>query len=140
MFTRFVSQGQSFFQAFLSVQTAREVGCNPGLAGVTEGTVRRSVQFTIAIILQRVRDIITTKSTWAFIITFHGAANHEDSYLDVRLRAHVCGGIINFHLLAIPTKDCHTGAAMFGHVKDLLQLVIDDLCTTRLLFWQQMVP
>lgn len=43
MCTRFVSQGQSFRQTLESVRTARETGFNPGLAGVTEVLIRKSV-------------------------------------------------------------------------------------------------
>lgn len=61
MRTRFLLQGQPFSQTMKSVRPAWKTCFNPGLAGVTEASIWKSVQPTIAINLQRVRDVVTEK-------------------------------------------------------------------------------
>lgn len=100
---------------------------------MTEATVRKSVQSTIAINLQHIRDVLTSQGTWGFSIAFDGATNREDSYLDVRLRAHIGNGIENCHILAIPMSESHTGLAMYDHIKDVLNSLMGELWTTKLL-------
>ena len=44
-------------------------------------------------------------------------------YIDVRIRFYLNGTINNFHILAIPMRERHTGAYQFGLVVKLLGVI-----------------
>lgn len=75
MCTSFFAQCQSFRQELQSVHMARVVDTNTDIAGLSKSTVLKSVQATISIILQLIRDFVMMKRTWAFSISFDGATN-----------------------------------------------------------------
>jgi hypothetical protein len=51
---------------------------------------------------------------WAFSIALDGGNNAGTSYLDIRIRFYMDGALHNFHLLAIPMRDRHTGEYQFN--------------------------
>ena len=82
------------------------------------------VQSTTAINLQRIRELILHKSVWAYSIALDSATNRGDAYVDVRVRVCVGGSIQNFHILAIPIDESHTGAVIFNMISQVLHAVL----------------
>ena len=60
---------------------------------------------------------------WAFSVGLDAGNNAGASYLDVRMRFFLYGAIHNFHILAIPMRERHTGAYQFELVVKLLDVI-----------------
>jgi hypothetical protein len=54
------------------------------------------------------------RQVWAFSIALYVSIHQGMSYLDVRVRFHIDGKVRNFHMMAIPLLERHTGKNMFG--------------------------
>lgn len=89
----FGSSAQSLCQALEPVLTDLETKFNPGLAGVAESNIHMSVQSTIEMNLQRVRNVPTNSCTWTLGIAFDVDTIGEKFYLDPRIFVLVEAGI-----------------------------------------------
>jgi hypothetical protein len=77
-----------------------------------------------AINLQKMSSLLQSKECWAFSIAIDATTKHGISFIGVRLPLHAEGEIQNFHLLAIPLYERHTGSA----IADLFSRVLSTLC------------
>ena len=62
-------------------------------------------------------------SCWAFSLANDTSTHYSKSYFDNRIWGHINGKLHNFHLVAIPMFEQHTGENMFllvSHVLDVL--------------------
>lgn len=80
-----ILNGLSFRQADMDYQSTRLIVSAAGLRDITESFVRKSVRSTVAINLQKMRDLPTQKPCWEFSIAFDTAFNSGDDYFDLRL-------------------------------------------------------
>ena len=65
-------------------------------------------------------------SVSGFSFALDSSTLHRMSYLDIRIRFAIKKKVYNFHLLAIPLFESHTGENMFN----VLVQFLDDLCTS----------
>ena len=70
------------------------------LGSVSEGKVTAYARFVSALNLQSMRDMLDL--VWAFSVAMDISTHVATSYLDICIRLHWNGHILNFHLLAIP--------------------------------------
>ena len=63
------------------------------------------------------------QSTWAFSLANDASTHYGRSYLNNHIRIHVNGKLHNFHLLAIPMYETHTGENMFHLIMHVLDIV-----------------
>ena len=79
-----------------------------------------------AVNLQRIDD--TLRRMWAFSIAMDSATHQSTSYIYLRVRVCLphCKSVENFHLMALPMHDRHTGAVMYEMVVKFLDIVDPD--------------
>jgi hypothetical protein len=112
LITSYVAAGLSFRQACnVFRETHQRTGLNK-LSGVRESDVEKYIRAIVAVNLQKMSSLLQSKECWAFSIAFDGATKHGISFIDARLRMHIEGEIQNFHLLAVPLHERHTGTAI----------------------------
>lgn len=118
---RFLSCGVSFAQASkLYVGFKEETGMGV-LGSINDVQVAQICRIVCAANLQHLKDLCA--NVWAFSIGLDAGNNAGSSYLDVRIRFYLNGTINNFHILAIPMRERHTGAYQFGLVVTLLNVI-----------------
>ena len=61
---------------------------------------------------------------WTFNVALDMSNHLSTGYLDMRVRAYLDGNIQNFHVVSLPIRGVHTGAAMFN----AFQKFFDVLC------------
>ena len=83
------------------------------LGSVSEGKVTAYAQFVCALNHQLLRDMLAR--VWEFSVAMDMSTHKATSYLNIRIRLHWNGYILNFHLLAIPMFSRHTGEQIFLH-------------------------
>ena len=85
------------------------------------------VRMVCAINLHRIKGLVN--NSWALSVAIDAATHHSTSYLDVRVRLFVPGKashLQNFHLVALPIFDRHTGEVMYGMIFKLLNVICPD--------------
>jgi hypothetical protein len=123
LITSYVAAGLSFRQACNVLQETHQRTGIYKLSGVRESDVEKYIRAIAVINLQKMSSLLQSKEWWAFSIAFDGTTKHGISFIGVRLRLHTAGENQNFHLLAIPLYERHTGSAM----ADLLSRVLSTL-------------
>ena len=86
----------------------------------------RYIWVVAAVNLQYISDIL--RRTWAFLIAIESATHWSTSYLDMRIRMYLPNykSIENFHFMAFPMHNRHTGALMYETVINFLDIVDPD--------------
>lgn len=90
--------------------------------GCSDVVAAEYTRFVCAYALQILSDVL--RNLWAFSLALDGATHQGMSYLDVRIRFEWKGSLLNFHLMAIPLFERHTGENMFDVLKSFLDSVI----------------
>jgi hypothetical protein len=124
LISSYVAAGLSFRQACKVLQDTHQRTGISKLSGVRESDVAKYIRAIATINLQKISSLLQSKECWVFSIAFDDTTKHGISFIGVRLRLHAEGEIQNFHLLAIPLYERHTGSAM----ADLLSRVLSTLC------------
>jgi hypothetical protein len=108
----FVACGASFRMASRLMDCTRaESGL--GIYGGCSAVVASNYTWLVcAYCLQTLSDVL--RQVWAFSIALDGSIHQGMSYVDVRVRFHFAGKLLNFHLMAIPLFERHTGENMFN--------------------------
>ena len=96
------------------------------LGYVQDWTVANYARLVCALNLQKLSDILRRDSTWAFALANDASTHYGKSYFDNRVRFHLDGIIHNYHVLAIPIFDRHTGENMFNLISRLLDIICPD--------------
>jgi hypothetical protein len=118
----FVACGASFRMASRLMDCTRAesgLGIYGGCSAVVASNYTRLV---CAYCLQTLSDVL--RQVWAFSIALDGSIHQGMSYLDVRVPFHFAGKLLNFHLMAIPLFERHTGENMFNVLARFLDAVI----------------
>jgi len=74
--------------------------------------------------LQIISDVIA--KMWCFSIALDGSTHQGMSYLDTQIRFFWEGSIHNFHLMAIPLFEKHTGENMFSVLERFFDAVFTE--------------
>jgi hypothetical protein len=118
---KYVSIGVSFRQASRLYQSVKE-DTGIGILGcISDGDVANHCRLVCAINLQHLKELFT--QLWAFSIAVEAGNNAGSAYLDLRMRCFFGEKLHNFHLLAIPMQERHTGV----YQDDLIVRVLDVL-------------
>jgi hypothetical protein len=118
---KFVSVGVSFRQASRLYQSVKEETGIGVLGCISDVDVANHCRIVCAINLQYLKEIFT--KLWAFSIAIDAGNNAGTAYLDLRMRCFFAEKLCNFHLLAIPMRERHTGEYQY----DLIVRALDVL-------------
>ena len=119
---RFLLCGILFLQASkLYIGFKEETGMGV-LGSINDVYVAQICRIACAANLQHLKDLCKS-AVWAFSIGLDAGNNAGSLYLDVRMRFYLNGKINNFHILAIPMREQHTGAYQYGLVVKLLNVI-----------------
>ncbi|GMG17119.1 unnamed protein product [Phytophthora fragariaefolia] len=111
LLVKFIAGGASFRQAALQIECVKvETGIGD-YGGCSDAVAANYARVGCAQSLQLLAECMS--QVWAFSLAFDGSTHQGMSYLDVRLRFGRGNRLHNFHLLAVPLFERHTGAYMF---------------------------
>jgi hypothetical protein len=91
------------------------------LGSVSDVEVAHHCRIVCAINLQYLKEIF--KSVWAFAIAIDAGNNAGTAYLDIRMRCYFKGNVQNFHILAIPMRQRHTGEYQYDLVAETMSVL-----------------
>ena len=129
LLVRFVASGCSFRQTANIVQIVREETDSTIYAGISDKVVVNYTRVACAVALQIIRDGLARVS--GFSLAFDSSTLHGTSYLDVRARMTWSGELYNFHLIALPLCEEHSGALLCKALVEFL----DALTPSWRAFW-----
>ncbi|KAH6577372.1 hypothetical protein BASA60_004062 [Batrachochytrium salamandrivorans] len=118
---KLVALGDSFRSVSRQLQVIRDESGIAAYGGASDVTVSNYIRMCMAASLQKLSEILGT--TWAISIAFDCSTHQSRSYLDVRVRFFYENRICNYHLIALPMFERHTGANM----SDLIVKFFDAL-------------
>lgn len=117
----FIAAGASFRSASRFVDIARNV-CDQGdLAGCSEGVCAEYVRIICACSYQALSEILST--CWGYSIALDVGSAQGQSYIVLRVRFCVAGGLFNAHVIAVPlrtNKKAETQFKLCATVLDVL--------------------
>lgn len=125
----YLSVGASFRMASRILAMTKENTGLASLGSVSEGKAASFARFVCALNLQSLKDLLVR--VWTFSVAMDMSTHMATSYLDIRIRLHWKGSILNFHLLAIPMFSRHTGEEIFLHASKALDVLAPS--------WKKMV-
>ena len=125
MVTNFVSVGVSFRQASKLYQSVKEETGMGVMGSISDVDVAHHCRMVCAINLQYLKELF--KQIWAFAIAIDAGNNAGTAYLDLRMRCFFKGGLHNFHILAIPMRQRHTGEYQYDLVVEALNVLAPNL-------------
>jgi len=96
----------------------------PSFNGISDNLVRQHSRAICLISLQFIKTLC--ENVWAISVAMDGATYDGKSYFDIRLRCYADGKIQNFHLMAIPMSNPHTGTEMLRLFTLLMNCVCPD--------------
>ena len=120
----FVSCGASFRMASRLMDCTRAESGIAAYGGCSDVVASNYTRFVCAYALQILSDVLGSR--WAFAIALDGSTHQGLSYLDVRVRFEYIGILFNFHLMAIPLFERHTGENMFSVLTRFLDAVVGE--------------
>ncbi|GMF48780.1 unnamed protein product [Phytophthora fragariaefolia] len=115
---RFISNGATLAH-FVRDETGLSV-----YTGSTNTLVSNSARVLCAAALQYLRTAIDLDT--GFSIALDTSTLHGKSYLDVRARFSLKGALYNFHLMAIPLYEEHTGEIVFATLSSFLDTLVPE--------------
>ncbi|KAH6602697.1 hypothetical protein BASA61_000862 [Batrachochytrium salamandrivorans] len=118
---KLVALGDSFRSVSRQLQVIRDESGIAAYGGASDITVSNYIRICMAASLQKLSEILGT--TWAISIAFDCSTHQSRSYLDVRVRFFYENRICNYHLIALPMFERHTGENM----SDLIVKFFDAL-------------
>jgi hypothetical protein len=121
MITNFVAVGLSFRQASNIYRSVKEDTGMGVMGSITDVEVAQHCRMVCAINLQYLKEVL--KNIWAFAIAIDAGNNAGTAYLDLRMRCFFQGGLHNFHILAIPMRERHTGEYQYDLVDEALNVL-----------------
>ncbi|KAH9251486.1 hypothetical protein BASA81_010654 [Batrachochytrium salamandrivorans] len=118
---KLVALGDSFRSVSRQLQVIRDESGIAAYGGASDITVSNYIRICMAASLQKLSEILET--TWAISIAFDCSTHQSRSYLDVRGSIFYENRICNYHLIALPMFERHTGENM----SDLIVKFFDAL-------------
>ncbi len=122
MVIEFTLLGSTFRLTSRLAQSTKELTGMACYSGCNRHKVSLFLRVMCASNLQMLYDVLS--DCWAFSLALDGATHQSTSYLDIRVRFWAGDNIHNFHLLALPMNERHTGQSMF----DMIVKVLDVIC------------
>lgn len=120
----YLSVGSSFRMASRIVTMTKERTGLASIGSCSEGAVAKYARFVCALNLQQLKEILA--KSWTFSVAMDMSTHMSTSYLDIRIRLHWEDDILNFHVLAIPLFERHTGEAMFRAASKAFSVLCSD--------------
>ncbi len=108
-----VGSGMSFRQTAGAIEHAKRRTFSAKLAGINDLIVGQFVRALVASNLQRISDLLSHRSAWAFSFAGDGSTHRGQSFFDMRVRFCHQGFLANLHLVAIPMFDRHSALIIF---------------------------
>ena len=121
---KFISVGVSFRQASRLYQSVKEETGMGVLGCISDVDVANHCRIVCAVNLQYLKEIFT--KLWAFSIAIDAGNNAGTAYLDLRMRCFFADKLCNFHLLAIPMRERHTGEYQYDLIVRTLDVLAPD--------------
>ncbi len=121
MIINFVAVGVSFRQASRLYQSVKEDTGMGVMGSISDVEVAQHCRTVCAINLQYLKEIF--KDIWAFAIAIDAGNNAGTAYLDLRMRCFFKGALQNFHVLAIPMRERHTGEYQYDLVVETMDVL-----------------
>ena len=118
----YLKLGGSFRMIAATMDVTREHTGISLYGGCDENEVAKNARIVCAHSLQILSEIIG--QVWCFSLAIDGATHQGMSYLDVRVRFHWKGEMLNYHLIALPLFARHTGENMFSVLEKFLNAVL----------------
>lgn len=120
----FLKVGSSFRAAARILQMTKDRTGLASMGSCSDVKAATYARFACALNLQKLSEILGL--VWAFSVAMDMSTHMGTSYLDIRVRFHLFGTIRNFHLLAIPLFERHTGLAMFEAAAKCLDVLCSE--------------
>lgn len=120
---QYMKTGSSYKYVPLLLRTAEEVRASPSERDVSVMWAAGYARVICAINLQRIADCLA--ASWAFCISLD-SSTAKWGFFDIRCRVYVDQAVEDFHLLAMPITDRHTGDVVFIMLSKLLDTVASD--------------
>lgn len=117
----YLSVGVSFRMASRILAMTKDGTGLASLGSVSEGKATSYARYVCALNLQSLKDLLAR--VWTFSLAMDMSTHMATSYLDIRIRLHWKGDILNFHVLAIPMFSRHTGEQIFLHATRALEVL-----------------
>jgi len=111
-----VGSGMSFRQTAGAIEHAKCRTHSAKLAGINDMMVGKFVRSLVASNLQRISDLMSHSSVWAFSFAGDSSTHRGNSFFDMRVRFCHRAVLANLHLVAIPMFDRHTAQIIFTMV------------------------
>lgn len=121
---KFVACGASFRMASRLMECTKTESGMSVYGGCSDVVASNYTRIVCAHSLQKLSDVM--QNVWAFSLALDGSTHQGMSYLDVRIRFHWKGKLLNFHLMAIPLFERHTGVNMFVALRRFLVAVFTE--------------
>lgn len=103
------------------------------LNNISEADVSNYAKLIAAMSLKRISLSLKHSVCWAFSIAFDGATVIASSYIDVRVFYYDLINIKNYHVLAIPIYDEHSGEKMYNLISRLLYTLVGESWKLKLI-------
>lgn len=124
LLVKFVGCGASFRLASRLMECTRAESGIAHFGGCSDVVASNYTRIVCAVALQYLSEILS--DTWAFSLALDSSTHQGLSYLDVRVRVCFRRGLHNFHLLAIPLFERHTGENMYNVLERFLEALLGD--------------
>lgn len=118
---QFIACGSSICLTSRLVNATKEETSLAYLSGRNEAKIWQYVRAMVGISLQNITNIMQGARTYS--IALNSSTHQSYSYLDIRLRVYHKKTLQNYHLLALPMYDRHTGQYMFQILSKLLDVL-----------------
>ena len=121
LIVKFLATGVPFRQASRIYHSVKEELRLGVLGCVSDVDVANQCRIVCAINLQYLKEMLN--NVWAFSISIDAGNNEGTSYLDLRVRCYLKNNLQNFHLIAIPMRERHTGKYQYNLVVAALDVL-----------------
>ena len=91
---------------------------------ISDAEVSKMCRIICAVNLQYLKELF--KSIWAFAIAIDAGNNTGSLYLDLCMQCFFNNNLHNFHVLAIPMQERHTGVYQNGLIVQVLDVLAPD--------------
>ena len=118
---KYVAAACTFRQVVeILLATKQETGLGK-IGAPHESAVSKYVRIICALNFEMITSLLG--KVWAFSLAFDMADHADHSYLDLRVRFGINGGIHDVHVMLIPVVGAHTGNNMSAHIMKVLDVI-----------------
>jgi hypothetical protein len=121
---KLIALGDSFRSVSRQLNVIREESGIADYGGSSDVTISNYVRIVCAVSLQKLAELM--EKVWACSMGFDCSTHHENSYMDIRVRVFFEGRLRNYHVVALPMFERHTGKYMTELIAKLFDAVFTD--------------